>query len=108
MSIANPGMLPLGPLLSYRRPVLRRLIISLVLALAAVLPKDAQAEGVAGSRDPSQVAPLRFFAVGDLPYHRAEEAPLHALLAGAASEQPPFIVHVGDIKSGGSPCTDEQ
>ncbi len=98
----------MGSPFGYTLPTVRVLIIALVLALAAVLPKGAQAEGVAGSRDPSQVAPLRFFAVGDLPYHRAEEVPLHALLAGAASEQPPFIVHVGDIKSGGSPCTDEQ
>lgn len=98
----------MGPLLGYRWPILCRLIITLVLAWAAVLPTVALAEGVAVPRDPAPVAHLRFFAVGDLPYHRAEEAPLHALLAGAASERPPFIVHVGDIKSGGSPCTDQQ
>ena len=98
----------MGSLFGYTLPTVRVLIIAVVLVLATVSPTVAQAEGVTGSRDPAPVAPLRFFAVGDLPYHRAEEAPLHTLLAGAASEKPPFIVHVGDIKSGGGPCTDEQ
>jgi hypothetical protein len=50
--------------------------------------------------------PLRFFAIGDLPYRQAEVEPLGRLLASAISEQPPFIVHVGDIKAGSAPCTD--
>jgi hypothetical protein len=103
VSRANPGIPLLGHLLGYRRPTLRRRII-LVLALVVMLPKAALAAGAAVV----QVMPLRFFVVGDLPYHRAEEAPLQALLASAASEHASFIVHVGDIKSGGSPCTDEQ
>ena len=50
--------------------------------------------------------PLRFFAVGDLPYREAEERPLRQLLASAVAEQTPFIVHLGDIKAGSAPCTD--
>ncbi len=96
-----------GPLPGYHPPNLRYLILALVLAWAPVLPTVALAAGEAVPRDPAPVAPLRFFVVGDLPYHRAEEAPLRALLLEAASARPPFIVHVGDIKSGGSPCTDE-
>lgn len=50
--------------------------------------------------------PLRFFAVGDLPYQPAEAEPLRRLLSTAVAEGTPFIVHVGDIKAGGAPCTD--
>ena len=53
-------------------------------------------------------APVRFFALGDLPYGEPEVAPLRALLAAADRQRPPFIVHVGDIKGGSTPCTDAQ
>jgi len=51
-------------------------------------------------------APLRFFAAGDVPYSDAEHEQLETLLAQAAAQEPAFIVHVGDIKGGGEPCTD--
>jgi hypothetical protein len=54
----------------------------------------------------TSAAPLRFFAVGDLPYSSAEAELLGRLLARAAAAEPAFIVHVGDIKGGGQPCTD--
>lgn len=50
---------------------------------------------------------LRFFAVGDLPYSQSEMEPLRDLMAEGAAGGTPFVVHVGDIKSGSSPCTDE-
>ncbi|MEA3641274.1 MAG: metallophosphoesterase family protein [Lamprobacter sp.] len=49
---------------------------------------------------------LRFFVVGDAPYGNAEYAPFKRLLQEAAEQDPPFIVHVGDIKGGGEPCTE--
>ncbi len=50
--------------------------------------------------------PLRFFAVGDLPYADAEAPLLERLLARAVAAEPAFIVHVGDIKGGSQLCTD--
>jgi hypothetical protein len=50
--------------------------------------------------------PLRFFALGDVPYSEAEAALLERLLTRAAADAPPFIVHIGDIKGGSQPCTD--
>ena len=50
--------------------------------------------------------PLRFFAIGDLPYAGGEVDGLRQLLADAAAERSTFIVHVGDIKGGSQPCTD--
>lgn len=54
----------------------------------------------------SQAEPLRFFAVGDLPYQESEVGPFSRLLSAAVAEGTPFIVHVGDIKAGSAPCTD--
>jgi hypothetical protein len=48
---------------------------------------------------------LCFFAFGDLPYSAAEDELLMALLADVSQEEPEFLVHVGDLKSGMSPCT---
>lgn len=50
--------------------------------------------------------PFRFLAVGDAPYADAEHVPFERLLQEAAAQNPPFIVHVGDIKGGGQPCTE--
>ena len=59
---------------------------------------------------PSRAAtdmPLRFFAVGDLPYNQAERQQLRELFEMAVAERTPFLVHVGDLKAGSQPCTDE-
>jgi len=72
-------------------------------------PAAADGEGAAhGSRvgAPGRPPPVRFFAVGDLPYGQSEVGPLQALLNAAAAQHPPFIAHVGDIKAGSTPCTD--
>ena len=59
-----------------------------------------------GASPAAPAAPLRFFALGDVPYSDAERELLQELLAQAAVQKPAFIVHVGDIKGGGQPCTD--
>ena len=69
---------------------LRRLLLVLLFVVAATA--DAQ--------------PLRFFAVGDLPYAAGEVDDLRRLLADASAQPLSFILHVGDIKAGNQPCTD--
>ncbi|MCG6895494.1 MAG: metallophosphoesterase [Thiocapsa sp.] len=51
-------------------------------------------------------APLRFFALGDVPYSAAEMDQLRDLFDSAVAEGTPFLIHVGDIKAGSSPCTE--
>lgn len=51
-------------------------------------------------------AAVRFFALGDVPYAEPEYEQLTRLLAEANRRQPPFILHVGDIKAGNAPCTE--
>ena len=54
-------------------------------------------------------APSAFaFAVfGDTPYSDYERAELPKMLAAMGEKNPAFAIHVGDIKSGSSPCSDE-
>jgi hypothetical protein len=59
-----------------------------------------------GLASPALPEPLRFFALGDSPYSEGEFQQLEGLLVGAAEARPAFLIHVGDIKSGSSPCTD--
>jgi hypothetical protein len=71
----------------------------MVLALAAALavgPGRAAAE------------PVRFLAFGDMPYDWPKDlARFAALIDVGNSLEPDFMVHVGDIKGGGAPCTEE-
>jgi hypothetical protein len=88
------------------------------LAAVAVLLLWTLSSGAAPAANTSSVlraapaletrpTPLRFFAVGDLPYSDSEKEPLRALLAAAAVGGSPFLIHLGDIKGGSKPCTDE-
>jgi hypothetical protein len=55
---------------------------------------------------PVQPGPLRFFVLGDTPYSEGEFVQLEGLLAEVGKAGPAFVIHVGDIKSGRSVCTD--
>ncbi|NDP38548.1 MAG: hypothetical protein GZ093_07325 [Rhodoferax sp.] len=50
--------------------------------------------------------PLSFGLIGDMPYSHWERQQLPELLADMDREDLAFIVHDGDIKSGGSACSD--
>jgi hypothetical protein len=44
--------------------------------------------------------------MGDAPYSNGEMAALRELLQDTTAQRPPFVLHVGDIKGGGEPCSD--
>jgi len=51
--------------------------------------------------------PFHFCAVGDMPYFLPQDyARFDNVIAALNAESPAFTVHVGDTKSGGSPCSD--
>ena len=58
--------------------------------------------GIAG---PSAGADFTFVAFGDTPYTEDEEPRFVSMIAEINREQPAFSIHVGDFKSGWSPCT---
>ena len=55
-------------------------------------------------------AEFSFVALGDMPYGKPEKAypPYERLLAAINGAQPAFSIHIGDIKSGGTACSDEE
>ena len=68
------------------------------LLLAVVLSAGASAAAAA--------EPLTFAAFGDMPYRQSDIAPMTRLIAAIDRSGAAFSVHVGDIKNGGSRCTD--
>jgi hypothetical protein len=52
--------------------------------------------------------PVHFVVLGDMPYDWPEDLTRFANLIDATNRlHPDFAVHVGDIKSGGTPCTEQ-
>ena len=51
--------------------------------------------------------PFAFAVVGDVPYNSIETRLFRDLLAALDRESVEFVVHVGDIKAGAAPCTDD-
>ena len=54
--------------------------------------------------------PFSFVALGDLPYGQAAQAhaPYKKLIGSINRVKPSFSIHIGDLKSGSTPCTDEE
>ncbi len=74
---------------------LTRFLFCLLLMLAASL---------AYARAPGRFS---FAIIGDAPYNSREETLFEQMLAEINQENVAFVVHVGDIKDGSSPCSDE-
>lgn len=51
--------------------------------------------------------PVSFALIGDTPYNALEERALVRVLDDIAEHAPAFAIHVGDLKSGWEPCSDE-
>ena len=63
----------------------------------------------AGAPDDSSAKPLSLAIIGDVPYGSAQEASFGELI-GAVNADPSVrgVIHVGDIKSGSTTCSDER
>lgn len=60
--------------------------------------------GIASAADPQ---PFEFLVMGCMPYHMPQDEERFANLTAVANDvQPAFTVHVGDTKSGQTPCDD--
>jgi hypothetical protein len=74
-------------------------------ALAATVAAGA-ATMRAGARPAADDAPFAFAVIGDTPYNALEEAALARVLADI-DDDVRFVLHLGDLKSGWEPCSDE-
>lgn len=74
----------------------------LMLIIATALNPASAAERIGGDNA------FSFVALGDMPYNLPEDyAKFDRLIATVNALKPAFTLHVGDIKSGGLPCSDE-
>lgn len=72
-----------------------RTVVATVLALALAAPAAAE--------------PFRVVAFGDMPYGPSETSvpPVERLIEAIDARKPWLVLHVGDIKGGSEPCTDD-
>ena len=58
---------------------------------------------------PARAEPFTVIAYGDVPYGEPAEVypPFEALIGAIDAREPRLAIHVGDTKSGGTPCSDE-
>lgn len=88
----------------------RYLTIALGLALLAILVFNivlANVREVPPREGDTGVTHFEIGLIGDIPYNVEQQHKTDVLFGHLNSESLAFVVHVGDIKSGGSPCTDE-
>jgi hypothetical protein len=83
-----------------------------VLALVAMLATEMTTAPVRAQTPPVGLgtldAPFEFVALGDMPYRLPQDFPkFDRLIEVINATKPAFSIHVGDIKSGSEPCTDE-
>lgn len=77
-------------------------------AFAAAAFASVIAAGPANAAGFAGPAAFEFVALGDMPYTLPRDyAKFDALIAAINGVAPAFSLHIGDIKSGSSPCTDE-
>ena len=82
---------------------LAALAATILTAAILAAPPASRAEQPIGGP-----ASFSFVAMGDMPYHVPEDWPrFDRLIAAVNAMQPAFSIHVGDVKDGSSPCTDE-
>ena len=85
-------------------------VFALLLAsiLIAYLPSEPANDKPMLSHDDDKVW---FIAMGDMPYNALENklltAPDGAIAQAIVAYDPAVLIHYGDLKSGGEPCTDE-
>jgi len=77
-------------------------VFALILAIAASPAPGSAAERIGGDDA------FSFVALGDMPYNLPEDdAKFDRLIAAINALKPAFTLHMGDIKSGALPCSDE-
>ncbi|HEX2097778.1 MAG TPA: hypothetical protein VHF46_01805 [Rubrobacteraceae bacterium] len=91
-----------------------RLAITLILATLVALGLGIVLAGLQGrvpeedkDEGKADVSKFEIGLIGDIPYNAEQQRETEVLFGRMDGEELAFIVHVGDIKSGDSPCTDE-
>jgi hypothetical protein len=91
------------------KPRTRNLALGTLLASAAVAALAGPATAGSGNPVDSSANRVTLAVIGDVPYGTTQEATLGDLI-GAVNDDPKVrvVMHLGDIKSGSTECTDER
>lgn len=77
-------------------------------SLSGLLAMAVLALGSAEGHKSHKHTPFKFVALGDMPYKVPDDyARFEALIETINQRKPAFSIHVGDIKGGSTPCSDE-
>jgi hypothetical protein len=88
---------------------MRTTITGALVGLAAVVTLVTPAAAAGGVSEDSSSKPVSIAVIGDVPYGLEQEMTVGRLV-GAVNDDPKVrsVVHLGDIKSGSTTCTDER
>ena len=87
----------------------RKFVLSLAITLPAVISASPPVAAGAGTTANRSAKPMTMAVICDVPYGTAQEASFGDLI-GAVNADPKvrIAMHVGDIKSGSTTCTDQR
>ncbi len=77
------------------------------MAASALACVEGQSAGESGAGVGGAESGFTFAVIGDVPYADRDIQLFPDLLEELNAAAPPFVIHVGDIKAGGTPCSDE-
>jgi len=82
-------------------------IVTATVAIGGLIGLPGQVVAGGGNAEDSSAKPFTLAVIGDVPYGAEQEAAFGSLV-GAINDDPKVrdVVHVGDIKSGSTECTD--
>jgi hypothetical protein len=84
------------------------LVLAVLIALGLGIALAELQEGASpGEGEPDVPKKFEIGLIGDIPYDAEQQRRTEVLFGRMEAEELAFVVHVGDIKSGDSPCTDE-
>ena len=88
---------------------LRKLVVAVAMAFAAVVASSSPVTAGAGNAADRSAKPITLAVIGDVPYGIAQEASFGDLI-DEVNDDPKVrvVMHVGDIKSGSTACSDER
>jgi hypothetical protein len=81
--------------------------LALLVLLGFIIVLDRVRVAPPDEEDDAGVTKFEIGLIGDFPYNAVQEQQAANLFDELNGEKLAFVIHIGDIKSSGSPCTDE-
>jgi hypothetical protein len=89
------------------RPVIKLSLYGIVIAILGLFSQSLQLQAQTAINQGTTPSRFEVALIGDLPYTPQEETQFPNLIADINRSKAAFVIHDGDIKGGGAPCTNE-